>query len=76
MMIPPPIAAHRPAPFFAPALPPLSVANQALLESVIPPPPPEPFILRLESWFEAWLRTLERWPAQVVSWFRADTHQT
>jgi hypothetical protein len=75
-MIPPPIAPDRPAPFFAPALPPLSVANQALLASVIPPPPAEPLIMRLERSVEAWLGMLERWPAHVVSLFRADTHQT
>jgi hypothetical protein len=69
-MLPPPIAPHRPVPFFAPALPPLSIANQALLASVIPPPPPEPFGVRLDRWLDAWARTLERWPAHAVSWFR------
>lgn len=72
MMIPPPIAPHRPAPFFAPALPPLSIENQMLLASVMPPPPREPLIVRLENWVDGWVRMLERWPAHAASWFRAD----
>ncbi len=59
-------------PTFAPRQPDAPrISNDLLLASVTPPPPRESFGERLEQHVDAWARSLERWRAEVLSWFRA-----
>jgi hypothetical protein len=49
----------------------LRISNDLLLASVTPPPPRQSFGERLEEHVDAWVHALQRWPADVLSWFRA-----